>query len=208
MIRHRLSPALLTIAISLGCGARESADEPDREESPSTESTAAEATVPVVETELPAAGDRSSLADTFDVDLPRGRRWLIVNEGAFGDVKDTFLLAVMDPERQIQLSVSVAPLPPRVQTLDAMKAFWEISFLKNATRKTSSEDIRIGRRDAFKITAALDGPDETRFEMVGILVVAGGRSYTLGVTKPGTNACDDPEVNAFINSFRIMDGQD
>ena len=182
-MRYSLYVVLASTLIGLGCTA------------PTTESPSKSTTV-TKRTGRPE--------DSFEVTLPTGPNWQILQRGPLGDDSDTFVVAVADAARSFQLTVMVLPSLDDAPTLESMKAGWEKGFLKKATRKKSSEDITIGGQPAYRLTAALDGADGTSHEVVGILIVAEGWNFTIAITKSGENILDDPEVRQFVESFKIV----
>ena len=149
-----------------------------------------------------AHAHRLNAKESFSVSWPTSPNWKQALDGPLAGIEGSYSRAVVDEENVVTMSIMVLPDLPSSPTVEAMSDEWEKGFLKKATRKISSKMIRLSGRDAYKVTGAIDIDDDIFITMMGILVVANGRNYTIGAT--GLDI-ETAEVAAFIDSFRIVE---
>ena len=151
------------------------------------------------------AGVKLPAKESFTVTFPKTPPWGTVLDGPLRGLDGTYAIAVAHAERGIQLSVMVLPPTDDAPTLQAMIPQWEKGFLKKAGHKKRSELTTVSGHDAYSVTAAVDAGDGVSFDVTGILVIAHGRNYTLGITAPSEIDSSTREISEFLQSFRIVE---
>lgn len=157
----------------------------------------------------PHAASRTVAArDAFTATFPNTTSWKKVSDGPLNDQSpNSHSIAFADFKRKIQLSIIVMPtdMPSSGRMKEKGKIEWEEGVLKNATRKKSSENIRINGCDAYKLIFIKDLPDGQSFEVTVIMLVENGWIFNLGITVPAGSPDTIPEITQFLDSFRIGD---
>jgi hypothetical protein len=139
--------------------------------------------------------------------VPDSDDWSVLRNGPIEGVEGTHFFAIADQAKRKQLTLLVMPLPKDAQTLDAMKQGWEDGFLKKASRKISTADIMVDGIRARRVLAGLKSPEGVEFQVLGILVVANGKNYTIGAVS-SEPIDSDADIKKFLESVRIQKKRD
>ena len=144
--------------------------------------------------------------DMFTVNLPNTPPWQKVTDGPITEKTErAYVLMMIEPKRNIRLSVMAMPLSSSITSTEAFIADWEKGFIQHASSKKSSANIQLNGHAAYKLVVGIDSPDGQSFEGTTILIIANGWSFNLGIVAPSGTDTEIPDITQFIDSFRIVD---
>ena len=127
-----------------------------------------------------------------------GKNWRFVTAGD--------LVTAIGPDRRAGLSMV------ETEDTDVLSAEWRAAFDKQLTsigsgQKISSRDFQIDGRAAYRViwTATEQG---IKTSSVTVVLASRNIVYSISGYSSKTDADTDPQINAFINSFQLLDPPD
>jgi hypothetical protein len=104
--------------------------------------------------------------------------------------------------------VTKVPGAPGVAELnDDFRSGFDSGFTKNGNQKISSRDVPFQGRTAYRVVGATSG-NGIKLAVVCVAVLSHNRVYAVGGYSKTSEADTDPEINAAIDSFRLLDPPD
>lgn len=131
---------------------------------------------------------------------PSGAQWeRVSSHGPSTKLKMT----KADHSASVFLSIGV-PEGGAAELTDEFVQKWETGLLRaGKMTKTSGQRRKLQGVPAYEMTSTLT-VGERPHQMVMILLLADGKLYTLTALKNAAPPLDDPEIQAFIASFRFL----